>query len=214
MRVTAHFAGRSSLALDSDWPLVLDGLLASVVGQRNPGLRATEVRSLPLARYAQDLGSQWSWAASVATPVAATSPAWAYRWRGDPEVLTVDCTGLTWQCIGDPDQVRDLLTDVPRLGNRHRSAAVARWDVLDAGGPPGQLADAMWLPTGRIARPIASRGAHALGVPDAESVDGAIRPPYWRPPPGHANDGGFARAWKPVLAPWTERPTTPTNGAS
>lgn len=210
VRVTAHFAGRSHVALDSDWPLILDGLLAGVVEQRHPSARPT-THSLPLARYAEDLGKQWSWAASVGTPMGTTSMPWAYRWKGSPQTITVDCTGVQWHCIGDPDRVRDLLRDLPHLGNRRKSSPVASWDILDAGGPPGQLGEAMWLPSGRIARPIAARGAGALGVPNAETVEGAVRPPYWRPPPTNANDT-FGRAWKPVIAPWTERPANPANG--
>lgn len=207
LHVVARFAGRPRVALDSMWPLLLDGLLASVEVDRS-ALDHKTTADLPLVLHRGGVGAAWSWVASVAAPLGADSPQWAYRWQETPGVLGVECAGLEWHACGDPVAVRELLGAVDRVGSRHQAVPVARWDVVDAGPPPGTTADALWLPSGYIGRPIAARGADALGVPDAETVDGAVRPPYSRPP-AITEGGVFRREWRPVLAPWTRRPGAP-----
>lgn len=202
LHVVARFDGRRRVELDSDWPVLLDGLLDGAIRRRHPPRQHAQVLSLPLGRF-KGAGKQWSWLASVGLPIGADSPEWAYRWRGEPGPLVVECAGVEWWATGAADQVRSLLADVAQVGNRHQAAAVAQWDVVDA-GPPPDPSDAVWLPTGYVARPLAARAAAELGVPDAETADGAVRPPYWRPPPNTTS--GFSREWRPVLAPWTRRP--------
>lgn|GEM_PF-7112580 len=204
LHVVARFAGRRRVELDSDWPVLLDGLLDGVTRRRHPPGTHAQVLGLPLGRF-KGAGKQWSWLASVGLPIGVDSPEWAYRWKGEPGPIVVECAGIEWHAAGDPDDVRTLVADVARVGNRHQSAAVARWDVVDA-GPALDPSEAVWLPAGYIGRPIAARAAEALGVSEADLADGAVRPPYWRPPP--MTVAGFAREWRPVLAPWTRRPGT------
>lgn len=205
MVVIARFTERSRIAVDSDWPVLLDGLLAGALDRRRPRPGQPVTIDLPLARYTYGVAAQWSWLASVGSPLDA-GPTWAERWATrSPGPVVIDCVGVEWQCVGGPGAVRDLLGDVGQLGDRRASATVVRWDVVDAGPAPALQTDAVWLPSGHIARPIAARGGAGLGVPDAETVDGAVRPPYWRPPATNAG-GTFAREWRPVIAPWTQRP--------
>lgn len=202
LHVVARFASRRSVELDADWPVLLDGVLASVAPRP---AKPTEVVPLPLAHHKAGVGAQWCWLASVGLPIGADSPEWAYRWRGDEDTVVVECAGVEWHAVGDAGRVRGLLAGVGRIGNRNRRCEVQRWDVVDAGPAPECSTEALWLPCGLIARPVAARAATVLGVPGAETVDGTVRPPYWRAPPN--TDGGtFERAWRPVLAPWTRRP--------
>lgn len=206
LHVYAAFPERSRVALDSDWPLLLDGLLAGVIERRKPSPKPI-THDLPLARYTESLEAQWSWLASVGSPLEA-SPEWAQRWEGEPRVITVDCLGAEWYCVGHAEGVRSLLCEVHQIGNRRQAARVAQWAVVDVGPVPTQIGEPLWLPSGYIARPIAARGAAALGVLNADTVDGAIRPPYWRPP-SITEGGKFERQWRPVIAPWTRKPEEP-----
>lgn len=202
--VTAHFRGRCGVHLDSWWPALLDGLLAGVVRRLAPPRRPNDIQELPLTAWRRDTGKQWSWMASTAEPIDPhEGPGWQRRWDQEPTEVQLSCSGLRWRAVGDAAAVCALLRHVPTLGNRHASTPVMQWDVVDVG--PGDNAWGAWMDSGRIARPFAARAAAALGVPGAETVDGAVRPPYWRPPPVTA-DGSFGRAWRPVLAPWTARP--------
>jgi len=205
LHVVARFAGQRRVALDTHWPLLLDGLLAGVERRRRPPAKPNDTAVLPLARYTRDVGAQWSWMASIGAPIGHDDPAWAYRWHElELGVLAIECAGIEWWAHGDADGVRDLLDGIRRVGNRDAAADVARWDVVDCG--PTVLDEAVWLPSGYIARPVAARGAASLGVPDADTVDGAVRPPYWRAPT--ITEGGrLVREWRPVLAPWTRRPS-------
>lgn len=179
LHVVARFAGRRRVGLDADWPVLLDGVLASVAPRP---AKPTEVVPLPLAHHKAGVGAQWCWLASVGLPI-----------------------GAEWHAVGDAGRVRGLLAGVGRIGNRNSRCEVQRRDVVDAGPAPECSTEALWLPCGLIARPVAARAATVLGVPGAETVDGTVRPPYWRAPPN--TDGGtFERAWRPVLAPWTRRP--------
>lgn len=205
IHVVARFAGRRCVALDNDWPILLDGLLAGVVHRRRPPRKADETADLPLGRFVKGVASQWSWLASVGLPLGHESPQWAYRWKAGPGPIAVECAGIEWRCVGDATSVRDLLAGVTELGNRRHSAEVAHWDVVESGPAPELGSEALWLPSGLIARPVAARAATGLGVADAEIVDGAVRPPYWRAP-SVTEGGAFAREWRPVLAPWTRRP--------
>lgn len=196
--VSARFAGPATVSLDAYWPALLDGLLAAAVQQ---GKRPTQTVALPLTYDTRDVGSQWHWLATTGVPagtVADRAAGWNSRWERDPAPEPVTCSGLVWRAVGDAGGVRDLVARLPQLGNRDHHAAVVAWDVEDAGEP--SRAWCTWLASGYIARPVAARAAAGLGVPDAETVDGAVRPPYWRPPP--VTEGGtFAREWRPVIAP-------------
>lgn len=206
LHVVARFARRSLVELDSYWPVPLDGLLAVVAHRRRPSSRTTEAPDLPLARFIYNTHTQWSWLASVAAPLGVTSPEWAQRWKQEPGPLAVDCAGAEWYATGDRDQVADLLRDVAQVGNRGHWAPVQRWDVVDIGRRPRNGSVGVWLPSGVIARPIAARAAGGLGVPDADTVDSAVRPPYQQASP--TDDGtAFGRRRLPVIAPWTRRPT-------
>ncbi len=51
-------------------------------------------------------------------------------------------TSLTWRAVGDPDLIRDLLTDLPSIG-KHRSVGeglVTRWDVTETPDVPDWVA--------------------------------------------------------------------------
>ena len=57
-------------------------------------------------------------------------------------VMAHPATSLTWRAVGDPDLIRDLLTDLPSIG-KHRSVGeglVTRWDVTETPDVPDWLA--------------------------------------------------------------------------
>lgn len=128
-----------------------------------------------------------------------------YRLMRVPLAVTVTPV-LTWRAAGDPDAVRDLLADIWCVGKKRSQGEgeVAAWEVADDGGPdPGAV---LRRPDGTIARPVPARYAAAAGITEPETVPGAYRPPYWRPPPDGRVQGTFSRQWQPVLAPWTTVP--------
>lgn len=127
-----------------------------------------------------------------------------YRAYRTPLAVTVTPV-LTWRAIGTPDAVADLLAGVWCTGKKRSQGEgeVLGWEVADDGEP--DLQAVLWRPGGLISRPVPARHAAVLGVPAAQEVPGAYRPPYWRPPPGPA-EGKFSRQWAPVLAPWTATP--------
>lgn len=202
LSVTARFAGRRTLEVDSWWPLLLDGLLAGVL--RQPRAKPNQTVALPLGRHYRDAGKQWYWMASVAGPLGpGLDRSWVTRFDRAPGPVELTCEGLEWRAVGHLDAVRAAVGAVASLGNRDARALVSHWEVHDAGEESDDWTT--WLASGLIARPVPARVALSLGVPDADTVDGPLRPPYWRPPP--RGDGhGFERAWREVLAPWTLRP--------
>lgn len=177
-----------------------------------------------------DLRAQWSWAATCATwddhgtdlrhvhqrwdtqaaeRVVDTMPANPEvgrfkQWRIPLTAVVTD--RITWWCVGDRDKVADLLDW--RVGVGAKKAAgegvVTRWDVTNEGAP--DITRILWQ-DGVIARPIAARGATALGVPGCDTIPHTIRPPYIRPPQTPSLPGeGFRREQRDVIAPWTKQP--------
>jgi hypothetical protein len=187
--------------LDGWWPAPLDGLLAAAV---DPRLRRVDRRPartarLPLARWRRGLNNQWVWAASCAViEVAGVSP----------PAQTLSPGPLHWTAAGDLRAVAELLSTLTQVGGDRAAGRgrVAAWSIQDSG--PFQLEDMpvlLWRLDGFISRPLPARAAALLGL-DPSTVDtvaGAIRPPYSVPP---RNPDG-TRDWRPVLAPWTRRPS-------
>lgn len=186
--------------------------------------------ALPLVRtpHSTGCGKRWVWAATCATwpDTAVEDVRWHHKrpfklaaaehasqfipanpdvgltkaWRL-PTVVTV--TGqLTWTVLGDPNGIRDLLTDVTQIGKgkARGEGLVTEWTVDDDG--PADWTRVQWLPDTRIARPYPTRLAAWLNLnnPDLTLVD-AYRPPYWRPPLHNGH-----RQLQEVIAPWTTRP--------
>lgn len=234
LRVTAHL--QQGAVLPPVFPAPLDGILASaahrqVLGQRYGHEHDPHVRDLPLATWRAGAGKQWVWAASCAhtdsdvreahywhkrTPHAVAEvvtgshlPPTIYeghgRYRHYRTPLAVTVTGqLRWWAVGDPDGVRALLGSVWCVGKKaaQGEGRVMAWHVTDEGS-----ADAwpvLWS-TGRIGRPMPARAAEALGLVDPDVVEHAVRPPYWRPPAGMDGDAK-TRAYRTVIAPWTQPP--------
>lgn len=141
---------------------------------------------------------------------ASTSTGPFKSWRV-PILVTV-ASALEWWAVGDRDGIVDLLGDVCQIGHKRSmgEGLVVGWDVEDCGPVDpaeqvgGNVTRVWWADDGTIARPVPSRGAAVLGLGAVDVVPHTIRPPYWRAPQTEAG-GGFARAARDVIAPWTRR---------
>jgi hypothetical protein len=207
LRVSAQTEG--TISLDVRWPLPFDALLGSAAmsRRRRPITPRSPTPALPLTATTTFPSSQWWWVASGAIPLT-DDPRWAMRrgpgalqalgTRARQAPVEIRCHIIEWWCAGDGDRILDLVRDVTHLGDRaHR---VRGWAVADEG--PSALAPVVWDDEDYITRPVPLRHAELVGAPIApDVVDGAVRPPYWRPPIGD----GANREWRPVLAPWTIR---------
>lgn len=106
-----------------------------------------------------------------------------FRMRRLP-VPTTPTTHLTWRAVGDPDRIRDLLTDVTTIGGRRRTGegTVLSWDVTPAqtSTPRDQWAHGHHHLDGTLGRPVPDHCLHRT-TPIPSSVAGrvGIRPPYW-----------------------------------
>jgi hypothetical protein len=130
-----------------------------------------------------------------------------YRAHRVPMPVTV-ADRLGWVAVGHRERVASLLGDLFAVGRKwaQGEGAVLRWEVDDAGEPDPEAV--IWAgPGGTVSRPVPARAAAELGVLDAATVGGAVRPPYWRPPSGlDGRHGPGGREWRPVIAPGTRRP--------
>ena len=96
-------------------------------------------------------------------------------------VMAHPATTLTWRAVGDPDRIRDLLTDLPSIG-KHRGVGeglVTRWEVSETPHVPDWVAGHEHEPgvLGRTAPP------RCLDKPPRRRPTGAatVRPPYLHP---------------------------------
>lgn len=185
---------------------------------------------LPFCRVTEGTGKQWWWAASGAEPIgiAERDVHWVHkrvkhaaadqctgahlpptiydsmsRWRAYrlPVVATA-CAALGWWAVGHPDEIAAAVDRVCSVGGKWATGEgrVVTWEVTDCGH--ADLARVVWSDDGTISRPVPARCAATVGAaPDCDTVQAAVRPPYWRPPP--VTEGSFARAWREVIAPWT-----------
>lgn len=55
-----------------------------------------------------------------------------YRARRMPLLVTI-CSSVTWTCIGDPDAITELLSDLPAIGKKrsHGEGQVTSWEITD-----------------------------------------------------------------------------------
>lgn len=143
-------------------------------------------------------------AAHVPTPTTPDVGRWK-PWRL-PTTISIVPT-LTWWCMGDPDRIRDLLDDLPTIGDGHHTGdgAVHRWTVRSAGAPDWQTV--IRTETGHPSRPIPIRHAPTLGLPPdtGRLVVDTYRPPYWRPLSSTAGRIPHLERVE-VIAPWIRLP--------
>ena len=96
-------------------------------------------------------------------------------------VMAHPATTLTWRAVGDPDRIRDLLTDLPSIG-KHRGVGeglVTRWEVSETPEVPDWVAGHEHEPgvLGRTAPPRCVDEPRDAGLLGAATV----RPPYLHP---------------------------------
>ena len=123
---------------------------------------------------------------TTAMPTVVSNRKGRYRARRMPLLVTV-CTTVTWRAVGDPDAVRDLLTDVTAIGKKRSQGEgqVLRWDIT--ADPTLDPWDAAHLyPDGRLGRPTPT----SCLVDHPEVTGGGygtagLRPPYMHPARQH-----------------------------
>lgn len=245
LRVMAEV--QTGVAMPAWFPLPLDGILAQAARRRRLGGSYGRVVDHHVDRtglHAKVVrGGPWVWTASCATPVGAAveDVQWVHkRFRANTAETVVDklpantdvgltkgwripvvvtaCRSLTWRAIGDPDEVRDLLTDVTVIGKKWGTGQgmVLKWVVTDLGPIPHGASALDWLlrgPGDRIARPVVAhrRTLDHLGLPaDVDTIPHTHRPPYWRPNQAHGTDR-FTRQYRDVIAPWVQLPPLSTS---
>ena len=96
-------------------------------------------------------------------------------------VLAHPATKLTWRAVGDPDLIRDLLTELPSIG-KHRGVGegrVTHWDVTETSDVPEWVAGHEHEPgvLGRTVPPRCLKNSTGTGPLGAATV----RPPYLHP---------------------------------
>ena len=96
-------------------------------------------------------------------------------------VMAHPATRLTWRAVGDPDGIRDLLTDLPSIG-KHRGVGeglVTRWEVSETPHVPDWVAGHEHEP-GVLGRAVPPRCVDEHR--DADLLGAAtVRPPYLHP---------------------------------
>jgi hypothetical protein len=98
-------------------------------------------------------------------------------------VMAHPATTLTWRAVGDPDLIRDLLTDLPSIG-KHRGVGeglVTRWDITKTPDVPEWVAGHEHE-RGILGRTVPVRCLKGPRAGDAGLRSTAtIRPPYLHP---------------------------------
>ena len=187
-------------------PILFDGVLmgglGASMGAADPsGWVDPEVvyeRRLPLEQVGR--AGMWWYAASQATPHGPEAthhthrrmPAEHYaRWTDERSSLFTAgpdkglrvrlfyrpaMLAVRWTCVGDRDQIAELLSYVPGIGHRttHGFGQVARWEISEGGPGPGAYATDVRLR--HIPASVAPR------QPDHDFTTTApkrLRPPYW-----------------------------------
>ena len=165
---------------------------------------------LPLARCTPSDGP-WHWAATCAQPDTAPARIDVHTWTGRVDkraleqvatslpktvsdrqgryrarrmpLLVTPCLSITWQAIGDPDAVHELVRDVVSIGKKRSSGEghVLRWEVTQA-PDLSRYAAAHLHPDGTLGRPTPTSCLHGhAGLVDGGRGRAGIRPPYMHP---------------------------------
>ena len=100
-------------------------------------------------------------------------------------VMAHPATSLTWRLVGDPDLIRDLLTDLPLIG-KHRGVGegvVTQWDVTETPDIPHWGAGHEHEPgvLGRTVPPRCLDDGAAAGTLTGPLGAAALRPPHLHP---------------------------------
>jgi CRISPR type IV-associated protein Csf3 len=112
-------------------------------------------------------------------PASLPSRSGPYRGRWMPLIVTV-CSAVTWSAVGDPDQIRQLLTPIAAIGKKrsHGEGTVTRWDVSPNNWDPHDAAHLHLDGTlGRPCPPTCVADGSHRGAP----VRAGLRPPYMHP---------------------------------
>ncbi|MBS4730636.1 hypothetical protein MSM1_20725 [Mycobacterium sp. SM1] len=108
-------------------------------------------------------------------------------------VMAHTATTLTWRAVGNPDLIRELLTDLPSIG-KHRGVGeglVTQWDVTETPDVPHWTAGHEHEP-GVLGRTVPVRCLDAINDTKAGPLGTAtIRPPY-------INPSSRTRAYRPA----------------
>lgn len=97
-------------------------------------------------------------------------------------VMAHPATHLTWRAVGDPDQIRDLLTDLPSIG-KHTNVGqglVTRWEVTETPDVPDWSAGHEHEP-GVLGRTTPPRCLDSTTTTTGPLGTGTVRPPYLHP---------------------------------
>ncbi|WP_304119318.1 hypothetical protein [Mycolicibacterium bacteremicum] len=187
----ARSAGKSFTYRNSDTPEVLDLPLArcgdpqhdddwhwmATFADLHPGpsvepdirWRTSRTDRTRVQHLSRDIGSQ-----------AMSDNRGRYQRRIVP-VMAVPASTLTWRAVGDPDRIRDLLTELPSIG-KHRGVGegtVTRWEVSETIEVPEWSAGHEHEPgvLGRTAPPRCVGESHD----DSPLRLATVRPPYLHP---------------------------------
>ena len=161
---------------------------------------------LPLSRCTPDDGP-WHWAATCAFPEEPVDRLDVHTWTGRidhrhleqtttalPKVisgrqgryrtrrmplLVTPCTSVIWRAIGDPDKIRDLLTQIASIGKKRTSGEghVLAWEIT-ANPELDTFAAAHLHPDGTLGRPTPPMCLHGQTLTDGGTGRAGIRPPY------------------------------------
>lgn len=120
----------------------------------------------------------------AARTIPATVPVRAGRFRSRLiPTVTFTCAALTWRCVGDPDQIRHLLTRAHSIGGARGSGhgAVTHWEIAPAHDLAPYAAGHLHR-DGALGRPVPDRclPLHLTNRP-AEKTYAGLRPPYFHP---------------------------------
>ncbi|UQX13638.1 hypothetical protein [Candidatus Mycobacterium methanotrophicum] len=91
-------------------------------------------------------------------------------------------THLTWRAVGDPDAIRDLLTDLPSIGKNTGvgEGLVTRWEVTETPDVEDWSAGHEHEP-GVLGRSAPPRCIEHAAIDTGPLGTGALRPPYLHP---------------------------------
>lgn len=119
------------------------------------------------------------------TPVigrtAVSDTAGRYQRRLVP-VMARPTTHLTWRAVGDPDEIRDLLTDLPSIGKYTGAGEgpVTRWEVTETPDLDHWSAGHEHEP-GVLGRTAPPRCVEHAAIDTGPLGTGSLRPPYLHP---------------------------------